>query len=175
MKDILSILIIFPILLSADNFNSKHKINWLSWEEAVAKNEKQPKKIFVDLYTDWCGWCRKLDNTTFADSNIVKLMNEHYYAVKMNAETKDTIFYKGQVIVNPEPERKRSIHPLAMALLQGRASFPTVVFLDEKESIIQGIPGYLDAKGMYPVLAFFAQENYKELDYKTFEKDNQLY
>lgn len=168
--------IIFPFfLLSADNYPSQNRIDWLTWEEAVALNEKEPRKMFVDIYTDWCGWCRKLDQTTFIDPHVVKLMNEKYYAVKLDAETKDTINYKGKALINPEPQRKKSIHPLAMGLLQNRASFPTVVFLDENQQLIQGIPGYLDAKSFYPILSYFALPNFREVDYEQHKTSITLY
>ena len=35
------------------------KIKWMGFEEAVALGEKQPKKLFIDVYTNWCGWCTK--------------------------------------------------------------------------------------------------------------------
>jgi thioredoxin-related protein len=176
VNNLRALLLVIPFfLLSADQYSTKHRINWLTWEQAIALNEKEPKKLFVDLYTDWCGWCHKLDQTTFIDSHVVKAMNANYYAIKLNAETKDSIFYKNQFWVNPDPNRSRSIHPLAMALLQNKASFPTVVFLDEKQQIIQGIPGYLEAKDFYPIVTFFALKNYREVDFETHKNGISLY
>jgi len=57
---------------------STAKIKWLDFEEAVALNSKKPKKIFIDMYTDWCGWCKKMDAATFINPVIVDYMNEHY-------------------------------------------------------------------------------------------------
>ena len=62
------------------------KVQWMSFEEAVAKNKLEPKKIFVDVYTDWCGWCKKMDAGTFNNPVVAKYLNEKYYNVKLDAE-----------------------------------------------------------------------------------------
>src|SRR5690606_4382796 len=70
------------------------KINWVSIEEAERLTKEAPRKIFVDVYTDWCGWCKRMDATTFTDEAVVDYVNEHYYAVKLNAESKENISLK---------------------------------------------------------------------------------
>ena len=71
------------------------KINWLSMEEALAMNEKKPRKMLVDVYTNWCGPCKRMNSTTFVHPFIVDYVNDNYYAVKFNAEGIDTIQFKG--------------------------------------------------------------------------------
>ena len=77
------LLLLLPATIAAQ------EVEWMSWEEALARSESdaEPKKIFVDVYTDWCGWCKRMDATTFVDPTIVSLMDEHFYAVKLNATT----------------------------------------------------------------------------------------
>ena len=65
---------------------SSQEVKWMTWEEAAAANDKQPKKIFVDVYTNWCGWCKKMDASTFKETDVVKILNEKFYPVKLNAE-----------------------------------------------------------------------------------------
>ena len=74
---------------------SSQQINWVSIEEAEKMNKEKPKKIMVDVYTDWCGWCKKMDKDTFSNPVIAEIINEHYYAVKLNAEGKDEIIFNG--------------------------------------------------------------------------------
>ena len=49
-----------PTLTSKKSIHAKGPINWMTWEEAVEANEKRAKKIFIDFYTNWCGWCKKI-------------------------------------------------------------------------------------------------------------------
>jgi len=51
------------------------KINWMSFEEAYELNKTQPKKIFIDMWTYWCGWCKRMDATTFTNPVVVEYMN----------------------------------------------------------------------------------------------------
>ena len=83
------------------------------------------------MYTDWCGWCKVMDRETFTDEEVIKYINEHFYAVKFNAEQKEPIEYDGKTY-NYVASGRRGIHTLAYSLLQGRASYPSFVFLDEE-------------------------------------------
>ena len=74
--------------------NTEH-IEWITFEEAIKRNEKKPKKLLIDLYTDWCGWCKKMDKDTYENSKIAAYVNKHYYAVKFNAEQKEDVQYDG--------------------------------------------------------------------------------
>ncbi|MGV3585410.1 MAG: thioredoxin family protein, partial [Adhaeribacter sp.] len=69
----------------------KGKINWLSLEEAAVLNKKEPRKMVIDVYTDWCGWCRKMDQSTFSDPEVADYVNKNFYAVKLDAEGKKPI------------------------------------------------------------------------------------
>ncbi len=142
------------------------KIKWYSIEEAVELNKKKKKKFFVDVYTEWCGWCKKMDAGTFVDPVIVKYMNEHYYAVKFDAESKEPVSINGQEYVNTNPGVKRSTHQLAVALLSGKLSYPSFVFLDEEVKLITVLPGFNPPEKLEPVLHYIEEEAYKE---KTFD------
>src|SRR6476620_4757887 len=93
-------LITFVLILSCISFNGcaqekqKDEIKWMNWNDAMALSQKSPKKIFVDTYTDWCGWCKRMDASTFTDTAVAHYINKNYYAVKLNAENKDSLFYK---------------------------------------------------------------------------------
>ena len=142
---------------------SAHEINWLSFEEAVALHEKAPKKLIIDVYTHWCGWCKKMDKTTFVDPDVVSEINGNFYAVKLDAERKDDVSFRDKVFVF-KPEYKA--HELAIGLLQGKMSYPSYVFLDESFAMISPIPGYKTKKEMMQLLGFFSNDAYKT---KTWE------
>lgn len=148
---------------------AQEKINWMSFEEAVAATQKNPKKIFIDVYTDWCGWCKKLDVTTFIEPELVKYMNEKYYAVKLDAETKDTIYFAGTAYINPNPSVKRSTHQLAYSILNGQMSYPTVVIWYEGNNI-HPIPGYRTAEELLIYLKYYGENAYKNMTIEEFQK-----
>lgn len=137
-------------------------INWMSIEEAEALSRQEPKKIFVDVYTDWCGWCRRMSSETFTHPVIVEYINEHFYAVKLNAEQYDPITFRGTEYKNQNPGQRRSAHDFAIALLQGRMSYPSVAFFDEELNLITTLPGFRPPKGMEPVLVFFSEDVFKQ-------------
>ena len=112
MKKIFSFIILLSYFsISSCNAQTEHEkydpngIHWMSFEQAVALNDKAPKKIFIDTYTQWCGWCKRMDASTFKDTAVVRYMNDHYYAVKLDAETKDTIRFKGNLFINLNTNR----------------------------------------------------------------------
>ena len=76
---------------SIDQPSGSPAIRWLSFEEAVALHAVEPKKLFIDVYTDWCGWCKRMDKTTFVDSAVASELGGHFYAVKLNAERKELL------------------------------------------------------------------------------------
>src|SRR5215510_7762864 len=76
-------------------FSQSDEIKWMSFQDAVEKNKTEPKKMFIDVYTGWCGWCKRMDATTFKDPTVVNYMNKYFRAVKLDAETKDTIHFQG--------------------------------------------------------------------------------
>lgn len=160
---------LFLVFLAATSVAQKPaKINWMSWDEAVAANSESPRLIFVDTYTDWCGWCKKMDASTFSNPVIADYMNEHYYAVKMDAEMKDTIVFNGYTFVNPQPNRKRSTHQLAASLLDNKLSYPSFVFLNAEFQRIQILPGYKGPKDFEPIIRYFVEGASKGVEYEEY-------
>lgn len=167
--------ITIPIISCSQNQKSINgenieKVKWLSFEEAIKLNEKNPKKIFIDVYTDWCGWCKKMDAATFSHPEIVKYLNERFYSVKLDAEMKETIIVGGQTFKNPNPDQKRSTHEIAIALLNGKMGYPTVVFLDEKINMITPVPGYQTPEAFEPILYFIATGAYVDQSFDNFQQ-----
>lgn len=145
------------------------RIKWLTVQEAYALTQKTPKKFVIDVYTDWCGWCKVMDRETFSKPAIVDYVNENYYAVKLNAEQTGDIKL-GKQTFKYVSGGSRGVHELAAALMKNQMSYPTTVFLDEKFQLIQPIPGYLEPRMFHQVITYFGQ-NYHQKEafdqYKT--------
>ena len=173
LKSILTLLI-FVLINNAVTFaqpkGSKNAgILWMSFEDAVSQNQQQRKKVFIDFYTDWCGWCKRMDATTFKDPSIVAYMNANFFAVKFNAETHDTITYKGKDFAF---RKENKANGLAVQMLKGSMSYPTSVYLDEELNEIGPVPGYLTAKQLLPVLKYFSEDIYKTKKWEDYLKEN---
>jgi thioredoxin-related protein len=123
-----------------------------------------------DAYTDWCGWCKKMDKETFTNSVISDLLNNKFYPVKLNAEGKEDITFLGQKFVNDG--KYGNAHQLAVALLQGQLSYPTVVFLTQENGKIgvSPVPGFEEAKQMEVLLTFFAEKAYLTGKWEDYQK-----
>ena len=148
----------------------KESINWLSWDEAVELSKKEKRKIFLDVYTDWCGWCKRMDKGTFQQAHIAKYINENFYPVKFDAEQKKELKYKDKVYkyIN---NGKRGYHELAAELLNGRMSFPTVVFLNEDFELIQSIMGYKTPQQFEQIATYFGTDYFKKIPWSSYQKN----
>lgn len=161
---ILPLLFVFSMVATA-----QEKIDWIDIETAQERLKKEPRKVIVDVYTNWCGWCKKMDAIAFSHPVIVDYINKNYYAVKLNAESKDNIDFKGVTYVNPNPNTRRPTHQLAsIAAVNGRLAYPTIVYMDEELNLLTQVQGYLDAKGIEPIIHFFAEEAYKDMSYQDY-------
>lgn len=149
------------------------KVKWYSIEEAEKAQKVKPKKVFIDLYTDWCGWCKKLDASTFIHPVIVKYLNDNFYAVKLNAETKDTLVFNGTQFINLYAlENKRAPHQLPTFFSGGRiGSYPTMLLLDERFNLIVAIPGFQQAKDLEPILSYISKNIYFSKPWETYQKE----
>lgn len=162
--------VILLLFIGANSF-AQAEINWMTWQEMVAQRDKDSikKKVFLDLYTDWCGWCKKMDASTFKDPSIVQYMNDKYYAVKFDAEMMDTIVFNGHTFTNSEPTFVKSnpngrgrTHYFAYSLLDGAMSYPSYAMLDENLVRIAVYPGYKNAEELIGILVFFGANQYQQ-------------
>src|SRR5258708_6386320 len=154
--------------VSAQGLN-KGDIQWMSFEQAVAKSKVNPKKIFVDVYTKWCGWCKRMDASTYTDPQVIAYMNEHFYAVKLDAETRDTIHFADRTFVYRDEMRANEI---ALSLLNQKMSYPTSVYLDESFNMLSPVPGYQTTQQMLPQLKYFGDNIYKAKSWDVYSKES---
>lgn len=166
-------LLVFAATAFRFSFSEKDKkesINWITIQEAEKLSKKQPRKIVIDIYTDWCGWCKKMDKSTFADQKTAAYVNKHFYAVKLNAETKEDIILNGKTY-KFKPDW--GVNEIAAELLQGKLGYPSTVYLDEKFNMLAPVMGFYDVKKFNNLLRFFAENHYKNGSFDDFAAKNQ--
>jgi thioredoxin-related protein len=125
----------------------------------------------VDVYTSWCGPCKMMSANTFGNENIAKYLNEHFYPVKFNAETFDSVAFNGYVFKNKNaPGTSRPVHDFAVSILDSKLVYPSIVFLNEQIQRIQVVTGYYQPPQFEPIMKFFGSGKYKDTKYEDFQK-----
>ncbi len=163
-------------MVFATNIVVAQKINWVSIEEAVELQKKSPKKIMIDMYTNWCGPCKMLDKNTFQNKDVASYVNENYYAVKFNAEGNENVTFKGKAYSNPnydpaKANRRNSAHELSRYFrIQ---AYPTIVFLDENLDVLVPLRGYKRPQQLELYLKMFKNNEHKNI--KSQEEFNAYY
>jgi thioredoxin-related protein len=149
------------------NVSAQEKIKWFSIDQAIQLASQEPRVLVVDVYTDWCGWCKRMDATTFSDPGIIKLMNEHFYPVKLNAEGKEDIVIGDRTFKFVENGR-RGYHEIAAIVTRGRLSYPTISYVDAQGRVLEAAPGYRTPDQFRVHLAYYAEEAYKTQTFDEF-------
>ncbi len=147
------------IALPAISQDDTAAVKWHTVEEAEKLSMETPKKWLVDVYTDWCGWCKKMDQETFSHPVVAKYINENYYAVKLNAESKEAIKFNGTTYKYME-QGGRGYQELAVGLLNGQMAFPSIAYLNEKLQLLGAIPGYKTPRDIELLLNYIAEDKY---------------
>ena len=139
----------------------------MTLDEARAAQKKEPKKIFMDVYTNWSGPCKLLDKNTFQNPDVSRYISEHFYAVKFNAEGTEEITFYNQKFTNPnyDPNRngRNATHQFTQFL--GVRGYPTMVFFSEYGDPIMPLVGYYKPKQIELYLKMI-----KQGDYQVFSK-----
>lgn len=142
-------------------------VKWLSFEEAQEKNKILEKPFLIDLYTDWCGWCKHMMRTTYSNEGIASYINTHFYPIKFNAEGKDTLLYNG-VTYKPTSAAPRTPHELALKFLGSSLSYPSTLFVTNQFQYNLLSQGYLEDKKIEPLLVFMVENAWRNVSYDEF-------
>jgi thioredoxin-related protein len=171
MRRALILSFVISIAIVITSFSSKPpkkgKIVWLSFKELQTAYKMQRRPILVDVYTDWCGWCKRMDADTYSDDKVIDYINKNFYAVKYNAEKFDSVTLGGKKYGF---NNMTGVHDLTNFLLSGRLGYPTTVFLTSINSQPTSIPGYMQPKQMEPTLKYFGDGNYRKVEYADYIK-----
>ena len=143
-------------------------VKWYTFAEAQALNKKQPKPFIIDIYTDWCGWCKQMMRTTYADPNLATYINTWFYPIKFNAEGQDTIIYNGEIYFNPS-KAPRSTHQLALKFLGNKLTYPSTLFIGNNFQFQLNTSGYLDSRQIEPILVYTVENIFRTTAFEEFK------
>lgn len=164
-KALIALLLILPgTVLTAQ----KASVKWYTIQEAEKLAKANPRPLMIDTYTDWCGWCKKLDKDTFSNAVIAEILNTKFYPVKFDAEGASPVTFLGKSFVNDGKSGKT--HQLAIALLNGKMSYPNLVFMNDQLQLLTNIAGYMEPKDIEPLLMFFAEKAYEKQNFEDYSK-----
>lgn len=164
MRIVLTIIFAFSIIFSGFSQQKSHGlVHWMTFEEAQKLSEQNPKPILVDIYTSWCGWCKRMVATTYSDPQIAGYINQNFYPIALDAETKDTIIYQGTTYTNPG-----KTHTLARKLVTRNLSYPSTIFMSPNFQTPSHVPGYLDSKTIAPILVYFKENLLQDANINEF-------
>jgi len=152
----------------ANRFPDKtERLQWLTLTEVEAEMERQKKDIIIDLYTDWCGWCRVMDKNTYTHKQVIDYIQRNFYPVKMNAETKEMITWRGKQFKYNDAYR---VNDFAILLTGGRLSYPSTIIIPADGSTPQAIPGYLKPADMELILKYFGEGHFGKTPFQEYQK-----
>lgn len=148
----------------------QEEIHWLTLSEAEQQNQDHPRPFILDFYTDWCGWCKRMDKTTYADPVVISFVNRHFYPVRINAESSDTLRFRDKVYP-PVKNGNKYISSLALEMLGERLAYPTTVFLYDAKKINLVVPGYIDVLKMQGFMVYFSENAWESSNVNDFLAD----
>lgn len=155
----------FLFSYAKDRPTAIEKINWLSIEEAQLKVKTDPKPVLIDLYTNWCYWCKVMDKKTYNNTKVIAYINEHFYAVKLNAETKETVEWGNK---DYQYNSQNKVNDFTLYVTNGQLGFPTTVIFPEIQKDPAAIPGFMQPREIETVLKYFGEESYRTQNFKEF-------
>ncbi|MBP7184277.1 MAG: DUF255 domain-containing protein [Saprospiraceae bacterium] len=164
-------IIFFSIFIISSSFKSIEReptVNWITWDEAVALQKVKPKKVMVDIYTKWCGWCKKMDSSTFLQPNVVNYINTNFYAVKFDAESDKQIIFDNHLF-QIMTEGNSKVHELAYSLLDGKMTYPSIVYLNENWNRILISPGFKDEGMILKELKYLGDDIYLKQTWPNYD------
>ncbi|MEM9297192.1 MAG: thioredoxin fold domain-containing protein [Bacteroidota bacterium] len=149
------LLIVFFPLHNKANAQEAKSVNWLTFEQLEDSLNTHPKQLFIDFYTDWCTYCRKMDKMVFVKSDVIDLLNSDYYAVRFDAESDLEVNFGNQILINDQIGKSRNpVHQIAqaLALRNGQFAPPVLVVLDENFNVTARYFEYMDSRRIIEAL-----------------------
>lgn len=148
--------------------SAKEGVQWMTLQQAEESYKKQQRPILIDLYTDWCGWCKVMDKETYANKQVAAYIMKKFYPVKLNAEQRQAVSFQGRIFRFNNQARTNEI---ALYLTGGRLSYPTTVIIPTNGNQPQSIPGFLKPREIEPIVKYFGEGQFGKIPYADFDKN----
>jgi len=142
-----------------ENYDKKDGMVWTNFSDGVKKSKQIKRKMFLDFYTDWCTYCKRMDNETFKNEKIYNFMNKNFISIKVNAESNNIVEFNGKKITERE-----------LASIFGITSYPTMFFMNSETEAIGQLPGFVYADHLYDIANYVSSNSYKTLSFEEFKK-----
>ncbi|MCC7029441.1 MAG: DUF255 domain-containing protein [Chitinophagaceae bacterium] len=166
MKYIINTSLFLLITLASFAQNKAAKINWLTVEEVQEKMKTEPRKVYVDIYTDWCQWCKVMDKKTFTNKDVIEYLNTHYYCIHLNAETRKVLTFKDKQYGTSSDGKTNA---LAVEWTQGQLGYPTSIFFDEGFVNPMPVPGFFEVGTMEMIAKYIAENKHKSVNFEKYK------
>lgn len=155
--------VVFGVILSTQSSGSLSAdpgpVSWMKFNDAFEIARRENKKILVDVYTNWCGWCKKMDREVYPSEPVTRILGASFVAVKLNAESSDRITFRGEELTEEQ-----------FAQAAGVTGYPATLFLDSEGTPITLVPGFHPSDRFSTILRYIGEDHYKSVSFHDFEE-----
>jgi thioredoxin-related protein len=123
----------FAVLAFLPLASSARAVEWKSWNPGLAAAASSKRPVVVDVYTDWCRWCRQMDREVYGRADVSEYLAARFVTIKLNAEGPEAVTYKG-----------RDLTARSLASSFDVSGYPTTVFLAPNGDHLANVPGYIE-------------------------------
>ena len=154
---------VVPLLLDLDSpftnsvTASASRVSWVGFDEGVKLSKESGKKMLVDVYTDWCTWCKKMDSEVYTAPEVQSAIEKHFVAVKLNAESAKTLSYKGTKMTETQFSRSAGV-----------TGYPATLFMNETHEPITIVPGFISSDRFALILRYVGEDHYKTTPFQNY-------
>ena len=165
-----AVLFAVPACAQTD-MQTDNPIQWKTIEQASQTDfENNDKLIFIDFYTSWCGWCKRMDRETFQDPTVEAILNQFFIPVHFNAEGSETVNWKGKVYQPQMANGRPNAHGFARAILGSNIGYPSFALFSPDGSLIQILQGYQAPGDFQMILWYFASGDNVRYPFETYQE-----
>jgi thioredoxin-related protein len=119
---------------------------WLTWNAGLQQAAAARRPVLVDVYTDWCGWCKRMDHDVYLRSDVREYLSHHFVTVRLNAESAEGASYAGHAYTGR-----------TLAMRFGVSGYPTTIFLRANGEHLVNVPGYVPADQFLQLLRYIGE------------------